>query len=285
MRPDGFFSSARTAHGLSYVEQGEGPAALFVHGVGTSGYLWRGVLPGVADMRRCIAFDLPGHGRSPIRPGEDISLPGLADLTAGFCDALGLDEVDLVANDTGGAIAQVFATRHPGRVRTLTLTNCDVHDNVPPEAFKPTVELAAAGELAHLGAALVADPALLRRAPALSDSFEHPESLSDEAVADYVEAFLRPVFGTPEAGREFERILTSLNAKDLIAIEPELARLAAPTLIVWAVDDIFMDLRWAYWLRDLIPGAGKVIEVPGRLFWPDQRPEELIPHLRRHWTS
>jgi pimeloyl-ACP methyl ester carboxylesterase len=283
MRPDEFFSAARTANGLSYVEMGDGPPALFLHGVGTSGYLWRGVLPALAGGRRCIALDLPGHGRSPIRPGEDLSLPALADLVAGFCDALGLTEIDLVANDTGGAIAQAFAARNPGRLRTLTLTNCDVHENMPPELFKPTVDLAAIGELAPLGAALVAEPSLLREAPGLSLAFENPLSLSDEAVADYAEAYVRPVFGTLEAGREFERLLTSVVAKDLIAIEPDLARLDVPTLIVWAVDDEFMDVRWAYWLRDTIPGATTVVEVPGTLFFPDQRPEELIPHLRRFW--
>ena len=50
-------------------------------------------------------------------------------------DGIGIDQVDLVANDSGGAMAQIFAARHPERIRTMTLTNCDVHDGWPPPAF------------------------------------------------------------------------------------------------------------------------------------------------------
>ena len=58
-----------------------------------------------------------------------------------------IDQVDLVGNDSGGGIAQIFAALHPSRVRSLTLTDCDVHDNWPPEAFKPFLAMAAAGGL------------------------------------------------------------------------------------------------------------------------------------------
>ena len=62
-------------------------------------------------------------------------------------DALQIDQVDVVGNDSGGGIAQIFAALNPERVRSLTLTDCDTHDNWPPEAFKPFVEMAAAGGL------------------------------------------------------------------------------------------------------------------------------------------
>ncbi len=74
-----------------------------------------------------------------------------------LCERLGLGQVDVVANDTGGAVAQVFAARYPHRIRTLTLTNCDVHDNFPPEIFKPFVALAEAGELGPMVAAMADD--------------------------------------------------------------------------------------------------------------------------------
>jgi hypothetical protein len=46
----------------------------------------------------------------------------------------------------------------------------------------------------------------------------------------------------------------------------------------------FFDLSWAYWLKDLIPGASEVIEIDGgRLFFPDERPGDLIDALREHW--
>src|SRR6478736_2370734 len=126
---------------LSYVDIGSGPAAMFDHGVGTNAALWRNVIAEVSSERRCVAFDLPLHGHSPAPDEQDFRLNALAGLIGEVCAALGLDTVDLVAHDTGGALAQIFAANHPERLRTLTLTNCDTHDNVPPEEFKPTVEL------------------------------------------------------------------------------------------------------------------------------------------------
>ncbi|MEU6040271.1 alpha/beta hydrolase [Actinomadura sp. NPDC047616] len=279
---DAHRASVTTSHGpLSYVDVGQGPVALFVHGVGTNAALWRGVIGAVADMRRCIALDLPLHGRSPAAPGQDFSLGALADVVAAFCDALDLTSVDLVANDTGGAIAQIFAARHPGRLRTFTLTNCDTHDNIPPEAFKPTVELAEAGVIAQTGPRLASDPGLLR-AGAIGAGYEHPDRIGDEVLRYYAE----PVLGTAETARAFERLLTELKPDDLVAAEPALRELRAPTLVVWGTGDQFFDVKWAYWLRDTIPGVTEVVEVPGgKLFFPDERPGDLVPHLRRHWDA
>jgi pimeloyl-ACP methyl ester carboxylesterase len=81
-------------------------------------------------------------------------------------------------------------------------------------------------------------------------------------------------------------LLTSLHARDLLAIEPALARLQVPTLIVWGTSDVFFRRKWAYWLRDTIPGATDVVEIDGaRLFFPDERATELTAALRRHWDA
>ncbi|MCR6482157.1 alpha/beta fold hydrolase [Amycolatopsis sp. OK19-0408] len=209
---------------VSYTDVGEGPVALFVHGVGTNNLLWRKVMTELAGERRCVAPDLPGHGASPVTPEQDLSLNGLARLLEDFCDSLELDEVDLVANDTGGAVAQVFAVRQLGRVRTLTLTNCDTQGNLPPEAFRPVVELAERGKLAPLLVRLAADPARARTG-ALGGGYEHPELLPDDVLA----AFVRPVGA---AARQFERLLTSVRGEELDAIEPLLEEFRVPTLLV-----------------------------------------------------
>jgi pimeloyl-ACP methyl ester carboxylesterase len=265
---------------LSCIDVGAGPVTLFLHGLGTSSFLWRHIIEAFAGQRRCVAIDLPGHGHSPIHETGDLSLGRLADLVEEVCQALDLNNIDLVGNDTGGAIAQVFAAKRPGRLHTLTLTNCEAHDNLPPETLRPMVELAEAGDLAPLASRLAADLDLAR-AGAYGAAFEHPASVSDSTLSEYIQ----PVFGTPEAARHFERLLVSLDAADLVRIEPELERLDVPTMVVWGTGDQNFDLRWAYWLRDTIPGVREVIEVDGaKLFFPDERPDDLVPHLRRHWA-
>jgi pimeloyl-ACP methyl ester carboxylesterase len=86
--------------------------------------------------------------------------------------------------------------------------------------------------------------------------------------------------------RQSQRLLTSLHARDLLAVEPALRRLQVPTLIVWGTDDLFFRRKWAYWLRDTIPGASEVVEIDkGRLFFPDERAAEFTAALRRHWDA
>ncbi len=279
---DALRQTVETRSGLvSYVDVGAGPVSLFVHGVGMNGYLWRNVIAGLQDERRCIALDLPLHGHTPAKPDQDFTLPGLAAVVEDFCDALDLHKIDLVGNDTGGAVCQVFATRCSRRLQSMVLTNCDTHDNLPPEEFQPTVDLAAAGELAPTAVQLAETPKLAREV-VFASTYEDPEWLSDEEVR----AFLVPVVGTTEVARQFERMLISLRAEDLLAAEPALQRLSVPTLIVWGTADTFFALPWAYWLRDNIAGATGVVEMPGaRLFFPDERATDLIPHLRHHWAE
>ena len=266
---------------ISYLDVGTGPAALFVHGIATNAYLWRHVIGELASQRRCIALDLPLHGRSPVAPGQDLSVAGLATVLDDFCDALGLTGIDLVANDTGGAIAQVFAARHPQRLATLTLTNCDVSDNLPPEAFKPIVELAAAGALAPTAHAMLNDIDAAIQV-SFGTSYEHPERADREVIR----AYLEPCVGTMERAREFERLLVALDPGDLRAVEPQLRALTVPTLVVWGTGDEFFDVSWAYWLRDTIPGVTRVVTVDGaRLFFPEERPMDLVPHLEQHWAE
>jgi pimeloyl-ACP methyl ester carboxylesterase len=260
---------------------GAGPAAVFVHGVGTNAYLWRHVIGRLSREHRCVALDLPLHGRSPARADQAFSLGALAEVVADLCDGLDLAAIHLVAHDTGGALAQIFAARHPDRLVSLTLTNCETHDNVPPDAFKPTVELARAGQLAPAAPGLLADLGAARAA-VFAMGYEDPERLS----TDMVRAFLEPVIGTAEAAKLFERLLASLEPDDLLRVEPALAQLTVPTLVVWGTGDEFFDLRWAYWLRDTIPGVTRVIEIEGaKLFFPDERADDLAPHLRRHWAA
>jgi pimeloyl-ACP methyl ester carboxylesterase len=283
-RLDKHRSQLRTPSGpVSYVDTGgPGRPVLFVHGVGSSSYLWRNVIELLDGERRCVSFDLPLHGYTPAAPDQDFTLPGLARFIEGCCDALDLADIDLVANDTGGAVSQVFAAGHAERLHTLTLTNCEAHDNVPPKALLPAVLLARMGLLARLAPRLMA-PGNPRTAKRVYGRLYQDFT---KLPAEIARVWLEAQTGTPEAARQSQRLLTSLHARDLLAAEPALARLQVPTLIVWGTNDMFFRTKWAYWLRDTIPGASQVVEIDGgRLFFPDERAAELTAALRRHWAA
>jgi pimeloyl-ACP methyl ester carboxylesterase len=268
---------------ISYVDTGgEGRPALFIHGLATSSYLWRHVIEQIYGQRRCVAVDLPLHGQTPAAADQDFSLPGLTRFVTDFCDALELTGVDLVGNDTGGAICQAFAASHPERLHTLALTNCEAHDNLPPRALAPLVLLSRMGLTARIMPRLLLSNVSRGRKRMYRTGYQDITNLP----VDIAGAWLEPLFGTAESARQNDRILPSLRARDLLAIEPDLARLQVPTLIVWGTGDKFFPRKWAYWLRDTIPGADEVVEIDGaRLFFPDERAAEFTAVLRRYWES
>jgi pimeloyl-ACP methyl ester carboxylesterase len=274
--------SVQTPSGtIAYAEKGQGPVALFVHGVLLNNHLWRHQLDGLSDIRRCIAPDLLAHGGTDVTPGGDVSVTANAKMLREFLDALGIDQVDLVGNDSGGGIAQIFAANYPERVRSFTLTDCDTHDNWPPEAFKPFLAMAAAGGLRDTLNAMVNDKSIYRSPGALGPAYEDPNTVRD---AD-IETYLRPLLGERKL-KDFERFLAAFDNKHTLAIEDRLKKLQAPTLIVWGTDDVYFPIEWAHWLAKTIPGTKRTVELTGaRIFFPEERAESFNRELRAHWLG
>lgn len=281
-----FFANRReidTSSGrISYVEQGSGPVALFVHGVLLNGYLWRHQLEQLKVLRHCIAVDLLAHGNTEIAATQDVSVTANAHMLAEFLDALKIDQVDLVGNDSGGGVCQIFAALYPNRIRSLVLTNCDTHDNWPPEAFKPFVSMVAAGGLSKTLNAMLADKSVYRSAQALGPAYQRPEAVSD----DTIETYLRPHLRSPQRTRDLERFVNAFDCRHTIEIEEPLKRLRAPTLIAWGTDDIYFDLKWSHWLEKAIPGTKRRVEFDSaRVFFPEERATEFNEELKAHWSA
>ena len=274
--------NVQTASGrISYVERGSGPVALFVHGVLLNGHLWRHQLEELSDIRRCIAVDLLAHGETEIAPDQDVSVTANAEMLKQFLDALKINQVDLVGNDSGGGISQIFAALNPERVRSFTLTDCDTHDNWPPEAFKPFLTMAANGGLRGTLEAMLADKSAYRSPQALGLAYEHPEQLSDESI----ETYLRPFIRSEQRLRDLQRFLAAFDNQHTLAIEARLKTLKAPTLIVWGTDDVYFDVKWSRWLAETIPGTKRRVEFQGaRIFFPEERWKEFNQELRAHWV-
>lgn len=286
MTPADFQASRRwipTSFGeTAYVERGEGPAALFVHGFPLNGFHWRDALEAMGDRRRCIAPDLMGLGHTRAGPDQDLSFASQARMLLKFLDALGVETVDLVGNDSGGAVCQVIAATAPQRVRSLVLTNCDTADNTSPPALASTVALARQGQLGEALARVLSRPELARSPAGLGSTFEFPERLTPELL----EVYLGPLAASPERLRQVDRYVLAISASHLTEYEPALRRLTAPTLIVWGEADVFFEVKWAHWLADVIPGVRRLEVLNGaKLFFPEERPETLIPLIREHWQA
>ena len=277
---DEFGRYRRSVHGpageVSYLDMGEGPVTLFVHGVFTNALLWRNCLRQLAGRRRCIAVDLPGHGHTP--PIEDASVDGLAAAVGSVITELGLTDVHLVGNDTGGAVCQLVYAADPGRIASLSLTNCDTEGNFPPPLFRPAVHLARLGVLSLLRPVVYA-PRFTRQTYRIG--YQNPTAVPLEVIR----SFIRPVLGSRPGTRFMRRLLSSMDSGQLARINPALRECRVPTTIVWGTGDALFDRRWAYRLKDTIPGARDVVLVRGgRLFFVDDRADELVAALEKHWN-
>jgi pimeloyl-ACP methyl ester carboxylesterase len=110
-------------HEFFYREQGSGPVALFIHGFPLDSTMWLEQFDALSDVRRCIAPDLHGFGRSAPSVRSVLTMEDHAFDLAKLLEALGLEQVDLVGLSMGGYIALAFAERFPERLRTLALVD------------------------------------------------------------------------------------------------------------------------------------------------------------------
>jgi haloalkane dehalogenase len=267
---------------IAYLERGAGDTALFVHGLPLNGFHWRGVIDTLAEHRRCVAPDLMGLGYSDVPESQDLAPVAQAAMIAAFLDALSIDVVDLVANDSGGGIAQLFLAEHPRRVRSLLLTNCDVHTNSPPKALRPFIEAARAGTLARdFVERQLHDKTAARAADGLGGlCYSDPRNLTDDAI----ECYLAPLVSSPVRIAQFHRYQLSMEPNPLPAIESALRRSTVPVRILWGTADPFFDASWADWLDRTFPESRGVRRLEGaKAFFAEEAPDIVASEARTLW--
>jgi pimeloyl-ACP methyl ester carboxylesterase len=254
---------------IEYRDTGEGEPIVFVHGLLVDGALWRKVTPQLASAYRCIAPDWPlGSHRTPLSAGADRSPRGIAHLIADFLEALELQGVTIVANDTGGAISQILASERPERLRALVLTNCDCLENFLPPVLRPLQWLAhVPGGYRPIAAAM--GSARVRRSPAGFGMLVH-QPIPDEVTAAWAAPLRRP-----EIRADMVATLKAIDKRDTLHAAEVLREQPVPTLLAWAPDDMMFPIRFAERLQAMIPGARLERIENSRAFVPEDQPERL----------
>lgn len=274
---------ARTPFGrVAYVERGTGDAALFLHGFPLNGFQWRGALERLSPVRRCIAPDFLGLGYSEAADGQGLAPVAQLAMLVALLDALSISGVDLVASDSGGAIAQLLVARHPERVRSLLLTNCDTEKDSPPAVLLPVIEMSRAGTFAdNRLPPQLADKPFARSARGIGGLFySDPAHPTDEAV-DY---YFAPLVASALRKAQVHAYAIGLERNPLEGIEPLLRRCRVPTRIVWGTADTAFSPASPDYLDRTFGGSRGVRRLPDRkLFWPEELPDVLADEARRLW--
>ncbi len=269
---------------MAYLEYGDGDPTVMIHGLGQSAYFWRHQLSELSRDRRCIAVDMMAHGHTETQPEQDVSFREQAKMILEALTSLSVTTFDLVLNDSGGAVGQIMAVMAPERVRSMVITNCDVHDNWPPVALNEIRVAANAGILADQFGQFIENNALFSAEDGIGPMvYEDTDRMVTQEAMD---ANLGPIVSSEERKSAFNRYAGLQDHAQLTDIEDGLRKLETPCLIVWGTGDIFFPTRWAYWLADALKGTFEVIEVEGaKLFFPEEHPDALNPHMRKFWSN
>jgi pimeloyl-ACP methyl ester carboxylesterase len=232
---------------INYAEIGEGPAMVFVHGLGGSWQNWLENMPRMAELgHRAIALDLSGFGASPMPPDGEISIPGYGELLDDFCGELGLEACTLVGNSMGGFVAAEVAVAQPLWVERLVLVSAAgiSHARMRREPVEAGTRVMTAANplLLRLDMPSLKRPGL--RKLAFGGIVRHPLKLRRELLVEQ----LAPSFGSPG----FVAAAAALTGYDLL---DRLERIEVPTLIVWGRDDLVVPARDAAGFGERISGS------------------------------
>ena len=261
----------RTAGGIAYREEGpgDGPVALMLHGYPESGFMWRAVMPPVAEAGwRAVAPDLPGFGDSPA------DLPGTwerqVDAVELLREELDLGDVALVVHDWGGLIGLRWACDHPDAVRALAISSTGFFADGKWHGMAQALRTEGQGE--ELVDNMTRDglAAMMGQVSA---------GIGEEAVDEYWKAF-----ADPERRRGQLDLYRSGDFEKLGGYDGRLAELGVPAKIIWGEDDPFAPVAGAHRLQAEIPGSELVvIEGAGHFVVedaPDRYGRELAAFLR-----
>lgn len=255
---------ARYGHG--------GRPIVLLHGLGTSGFLWREVAPELARASHtALAVDLFGHGESDRPYDGEFGVAAQGDYVDRVLTALRMARATVVGCDLGALVALRLAASHPDRVERLVLVSPPDIDDIPGEDVKLFQRSVRRAPIRQQRGVLGATP-LLR--PLLEASVAEPQAMPEGLIARY----LAPFVGR-DGVEQLHTIVRAIRAQDLH--EEELRGIGAPTLIVAGERDRWLDLKTAERLAGIIPEA-RLARIPGagRLI-PEEAPEELTELILR----
>ncbi len=234
---------------VRYIDRGQAErgTVLLMHGIPTWGYLYHAVIPPlVAAGYRVIAPDFLGHGWSDRRDRFDRSFQDQARMIVAFLAALGLERVDVVGHDTGGAVALSLAIEHAPLVNRLVVTNSVCYDRFDdgmldfghPLRWKPrpVTDLVAA----------------------LEESLAVGLSNSGQLTPEFRAGIIAP-WASEEGKLSLLRNASALNANQTMALVDRHGTITAPTLVLWGMDDPWQKAE---------DGQRLASEIPGAQFWP-----------------
>ena len=246
----------------------DGRPVVFVHGYTMDSSLWRALIERLAACGfSCLAPTWPlGAHTEPMLADAELTMESIAAMVGELLDALGLEDVVLVGNDTGGAIAQLVATSAPDRLGALVLTSCDAFEHFPPPILKPFIAAAKAG------------PAYDAALQPLRTKFGRNRGYGALAHADIdglVAAWVKPALSNRRVRKDLRRLTACLNQETTLRAAALLPNFTKPALVAWSADDVFFPREDGERLAEALPNARLEVIENARTFSMIDQPDRL----------
>jgi haloalkane dehalogenase len=256
---------------LHYLDEGDGPPLLLLHGNPTWSFLYRELVRGLRDRYRCIAPDHPGFGLSKAGPGYGYTPAEHAQVLEQLVLQLGLEDVTMMVQDWGGPIGFAVATRHPERFAAFIIGNTWAW---PKSDFGTQVFSRMLG--GPLGRYLI-----LRRNFFVERII--PGGVKLRKLGPEVMGAYRGPFPTPQS-----RVPIYVFPGEILRSRPFLAQIAhglpalrdRPTLITWPTKDVaFREAERARW-QEVFPKHETVLLEGAGHYIQEDAPEEIVAAIR-----
>lgn len=264
---------------IAYLDEGDGPPVLLLHGCPFSGFVWRHVITVPSPHFRCVAPDLLGLGDTETPPEADWTLPAQTAAVLDLLDHLGLDHVAVVGHDQGGAIAQLLAAHHPSRITALVLADAEAYDNWPSADELPFVRATQLSVIGRLVLWAWSRRPLFRWALAHGKAVHDRAALTDELVDGYIAANLATAHRRAKTRRFLTAQLDPANQWHTTKAIDGLKRFQAPTLVLWGERDVHFPPQWGERLYADIPGAEQLVILPGAGHLLMEEQPERVAHI------
>ncbi|HEU0251326.1 MAG TPA: alpha/beta hydrolase [Solirubrobacteraceae bacterium] len=261
---------------LEYFQRGDGPVIVFAHGWLANANLWRNVIDQLADRFTCIALDLPlGAHRTPMDHDADLTPAGCGALISCTLAALGLVDVTLVGNDSGGAYSQIAVADNPHRVSRLVLNSCETpHSEFPPAPFDGLPAIAkdphALGQLFEA----LRNREIRMTPPAFGLLIKHP---IDNVVSD---SYALPCVSNPAILHDTSKVMSTASSGPVHEAGRRLiADFRQPVLLAWSPEDKVFAPADAKRYTDELSDGRLVLIDDAYSFTPEDQPERLSEQI------
>lgn len=268
---------------MHYIEAGSGAPILFLHGVPTSCYVWRNVIPHLATLGRCIAPDLIGFGKSD-KPDIAYTIADHIKYIESFINALHLKHITLVMHGWGSIIGFHYAMHHENNCRGLVFYEAFLRSLNGDHISLPYQEQLAALQGDENAYDLVTNGASFVDAVIPQTVMRQ---LSEEEMEHYREPFLAD--GSGKAIMQYIKELPSSSGqsqvdKIIADYSQKLTRSTLPKLMLYSVPGFITTIATAMWAKEYLPNL-EIVDIGEELHLAQESNPQLIGETISIWLQ